>query len=104
MSKQGLSMDNSTKYIQDCYELLYDLEIIASKYQYSVQFLGKSKDYYSIILCQNRRASNDLLHNLNQKMEQISECFNDARIRPLLRQGKKLLNERMKQLVKRYKM
>lgn len=96
-------MDESTKYIQDCYELLYDLHVVASKYQYSVQFLGKSKDYYSIILCQNRRASNDLLYNLNQKMTQISECFSDSRIRPLLRQGKKLLNERIERLMKRYK-
>ncbi len=96
-------MDISTKYVQDCYKLLSDLDIVSNKYQYSIQFLGKSKDYYSIMLCQNRRASNDLLYNLNQKMEQISECFNDSRIRPLLKQGHRILNERIERLIKKYK-
>ncbi len=51
----------------------------------------------------HRRASNDLLYNLNQKMEQISECFSDSRIRSLLQQGHRILNERIERLIKKYK-
>lgn len=95
--------DESAKYVKDCYELLYDMQIIDSKYQFSLQFLGKSKDYYSIMICRKRRASNDLLHLLNEKMAQITECFDDKRLKPLLEQGRKILHERLKLLMARYK-
>lgn len=93
-------MDESTKYVNDCYNLLSEMQIIDSKYQFSEQFLGKSKNYYGVMLCENRRASNDLLYNLNQKMAQINECFNDSRIKPLLVKGVDILNQRFERYLK----
>lgn len=95
--------DESAKYVKDCYELLLKMGIIDSKYQFSIQFLGKSKDFYSVMICRKRRASNDLLHQLNEKMTQITECFKDERLKPLLQQGRKILNKRVELLTKKYK-
>lgn len=95
--------DESAKYVKDCYELLSEMQIIDSKYQFSMQFLQKSKDYYSILICQKRKASNDLLYNLNQKMIQLSECFKDERLKPLLQRGQQILQKRVELLAKRYK-
>ena len=95
-------MDDSTKYIDECFKVLLDLEIIDSKYQFSEQFLGKCKNYYGVICSEKRKASNDLLYNLNQKMKQIAECFDDERLKPLVAKGKSILKERIAKIVERF--
>lgn len=96
-------MDESAKYVNDCYNLLLEMQIIVSKRQYSQQFLGKNENFYGVMLCENRRASNDVLYNLNQKMTQLAECFKDERLKPLLQRGQQILQKRIELLAKRYK-
>lgn len=89
--------DDSLKYVNECYEVLKDMDIIDSKYQFSKQFLGKCANYYGVMLCENRKAPNDMLYHLNQKMAQLTECFNDSRLKPLLDKGVDILNKRFEQ-------
>lgn len=92
--------DESLKYVNECYEVLKDMDIIDSKYQFSKQFLGKCANYYGVMICENRKAPNDMLYHLTQKMAQLAECFNDNRLKPLLDKGTDLLNKRFEQYFK----
>ncbi len=92
-------MDESTQYVQDCFNLLMELRIIDSQFQFSKQFLDRCKNYYGVMRAEQRRAPNDMLHHLNSKMEQLSECFQDERILELANQGQKILNSRFEQFM-----
>lgn len=93
-------MNDSLSYIIQCYNLLKEMNIIESKYQFSRQFLNSCPNYYSVMISQNRKVPNHMLHYLNKKIKQISECFNDKRIKPLLIEGVDLLNKRLEKFVK----
>lgn len=92
--------DESLKYVNECYEVLKDLNIIDSKYQFSKQFLNRCPNYYGVMICENRSAPNNMLYYLNQKMTQITECFNDNRLQPLLKKGADILNKRLERYFK----
>ncbi len=95
-------MDESAKYVQDCFELLIELGIIDSQFQFSQQFLNRCKNYYGVMRAEKRRAPNDMLYHLNGKMQQLSECFHDVRLSELATTGQKILNDRFERFMARY--
>ncbi len=94
-------MDESTQYVKDCFELLIELGIIDTQYQFSKQFLNRCKNYYGVMRAEKRRAPNDMLYHLNGKMQQLSECFEDVRLSNLATMGRKILNERFERFMAR---
>ncbi len=94
-------MDESTQHIKDCFDLLIELGIIDSQWQFSAQFLNACKNYYSVIQSQKRQVPNNMLHYLNGKMTQLTECFQDERILELANQGHNILNSRFEQFMTR---
>lgn len=93
--------DESLDYVNECYNVLKDMDVVSSKTQYSQQFLGTiSPNYYGVMLCENRKAPNDMLYHLNQKMAQLTECFNDSRLKPLLDKGTDILNKRFERYLR----
>ncbi len=92
-------MDESAQYVQDCFKLLMELGIIDSQFQFSEQFLNACKNYYSVMRAEHRRAPNDMLHHLNGKMEQLSECFDDKRLSELANHGRTILNARFERFM-----
>lgn len=89
------------KYVNDCYDLLMELEIIDSKYQFSEQFLGQCKNYYGVMLSENRRPTNNMLYNLSEKMEQLSECFTEPQFKQLAEDGQQILMSRLDKYLSR---
>ncbi len=94
-------MDESTQHIKDCFDLLLELGIIDSQWQFSAQFLNSCKNYYSVIQSQRRQVPNNMLHHLNGKMTQLTECFQDERILELANQGRNILNSRFERFMAR---
>lgn len=92
--------DESLDYVNECYAVLKNLNIVDSKYQFSKQFLGRCANYYGVMICEKRKTPNDILYHLNQKMAQLVECFQDERLKPLLEQGQKILNTRFERYLK----
>ena len=83
-------------YVNRCCQLLQELGIIDSQYQFSEQFLGRSKNYYGVVLCENRNVNTDVLYELVQNMKQLKECFADKQeIQKLIQKGQELLHKRI---------
>lgn len=89
-------MNASFKYINKCQQLLKKLNLIESNYQFSTQFLNKSKHYYA--LCQTgREPSINSLHHLINNIHQLNETiFNkNPLIDKLINEGKQIIDERI---------
>ncbi len=95
-------MDESAQYVQDCFNLLMELGIIDSQFQFSKQFLDRCKNYYGVMRAEKRKAPNDMLYHLNGKMEQLSECFDDKRLKTLSTRGRNILNSRVEQFMTKH--
>lgn len=90
-------MNKSFNYVNKCQRMLKALKLIESNYQFSTQFLNKSKHYYA--LCQTgREPSINSIYNLVNNITQLNETIlnHNPLVEQLLNQGKSLINERIK--------
>lgn len=90
-------MNTSFHYINKCQRMLKMLNLIESNYQFSTQFLNKSKHYYA--LCQTgREPSINSIYNLVNNITQLNETIlnHNPLVEQLLNQGRSLINERIK--------
>lgn len=90
-------MNKSFNYLNKCQKMLKMLNLIESNYQFSTQFLNKSKHYYA--LCQTgRQPSINSIYNLVNNINQLNETIlnNNPLVEKLLNQGRSLINERIK--------
>lgn len=90
-------MNKSFNYINKCQKLLKALKLIESNYQFSKEFLNKSKHYYA--LCQTgREPSINSIYNLVNNINQLNETIlnHNPLVEKLLNQGRSLINERIK--------
>lgn len=90
-------MSKSFNYINKCQKILKMLNLIESNYQFSKEFLNKSKHYYA--LCQTgREPSINSIYNLVNNINQLNETIlnHNPVVEQLLNQGRSLINERIK--------
>ena len=73
-----------------------NLNLIESKYQFSTQFLNKSKHYYA--LCQTgREPSINSIYNLVNNINQLNETIfnNNPLVDKLIDEGKQIIDDRI---------
>lgn len=90
-------MNKSFHYVNKCQRMVKALKLIESNYQFSKEFLNKSKHYYA--LCQaGREPSINSIYNLVNNINQLNETIlnHNPLVEQLLNQGKSLINERIK--------
>ncbi len=96
-------ISESTEYMKKCYLYLKKLGIIKSQHQFSKEFLNKSQDYMSMIICESRKpainAINNLLHNLNELYSLYEEFDNKEAVNRnlyyLIDRGQRIITKRI---------
>ena len=90
-------MNKSFNYVNKCQRLLKALNLIESNYQFSKEFLNKSKHYYALCLT-GREPSINSIYNLVNNITQLNETIlnHNPLVEQLLNQGRSLINERIK--------
>ena len=96
-------ISESTEYMKKCYLYLKKLGIIKSQHQFSKEFLNKSQDYMSMVICESRKpainAINNLLHNLNELYALYEEFDNREAINRnlyhLIDKGQRIITKRI---------
>ena len=76
--------------------MLKMLKLIESNYQFSTQFLNKSKHYYA--LCQTgREPSINSIYNLVNNINQLNETIfnNNPLVDKLIDEGKQIIDDRI---------
>ena len=53
------------------------------------------------MLSENRRPTNNMLYNLSEKMEQLSECFTEPQFKQLAEDGQQILMSRFDKYLSR---
>ena len=89
-------MTKSFHYVNKCQRMLKMLNLIESNYQFSTQFLNKSKHYYA--LCQTgREPSINSIYNLVNNINQLNETIfnNNPRVDKLIDEGKQIIDDRI---------
>ncbi|MBQ6854151.1 MAG: hypothetical protein IJO11_01760 [Alphaproteobacteria bacterium] len=89
-------MNKSFHYINKCQRMLKMLNLIESNYQFSTQFLNKSKHYYA--LCQTgREPSINSIYNLVNNINQLNETIfnNNPLVDKLIDEGKQIIDDRI---------
>ena len=91
-------MNKSFHYLNKCQRMLKMLKLIESNYQFSTQFLNKSKHYYALCQTRTREPSINSLCNLVNNITQLNETIlnHNPLVEQLLNQGRSLINERIK--------
>ena len=64
-------------YIKKCYLCLRKLGIIKSQHQFSREFLNKSQEYMSMIICENRKPSINSIHNLFKNLNELYSLYEE---------------------------
>ena len=64
-------------YIKKCYLYLRKLVIIKSQHQFSREFLNKSQEYMSMIICENRKPSINSIHNLFKNLNELYSLYEE---------------------------
>ena len=96
-------INEDTEYMKKCYLYLKKLGIIKSQHQFSREFLNKSQDYMSMVICESRKpainAINNLLHNLNELYALYEEFDNKEAINRnlyyLIDKGQRIITKRI---------
>ena len=89
-------MNKSFHYLNKCQRILKMLKLIESNYQFSTQFLNKSKHYYA--LCQTgREPSINSIYNLVNNINQLNETIfnNNPLVDKLIDEGKQIIDDRI---------
>lgn len=89
-------MNKSFHYLNKCQRMLKMLKLIESNYQFSTQFLNKSKHYYA--LCQTgREPSINSIYNLVNNINQLNETIfnNNPLVDKLIDEGKQIIDDRI---------
>ncbi len=91
-------MNKSFNYLNKCQKMLKMLNLIESNYQFSKEFLNKSKHYYALCQTRTREPSINSLCNLVNNITQLNETIlnHNPLVEKLLNQGRSLINERIK--------
>ena len=64
-------------YIKKCYLYLRKIGIIKSQHQFSREFLNKSQEYMSMIICENRKPSINSIHNLFKNLNELYSLYEE---------------------------
>lgn len=95
--KTSSMSDEELQFLELCQTLLRKLGFIKTTYQFSEQFMNKSKHYYSMLLSEGRKCSIDGLHNLiknievlNDNPETSSRYFDDV-----IAKGERIITKRL---------
>lgn len=90
-------------FMKECCERLQQMGIIKSRYQFCEEFLNKSPHYLSMILCENRVPSIDVLHFLLENLKSLSFAFQSAnenseiahQLKPLIYKGQAIISSHL---------
>ena len=84
------------RYITKVYKYLRKLGLCESQYQFSTQYLNKSKYYYSVILCEQRSPSIDAVNNLIKNIGTLNEGLTKQMyLNELYEEGEKIITKRL---------
>ncbi len=95
--KEPTMSDEELQFLELCQKLLRKLGFIKTSYDFSEQFMGKSKHYYSMLLSEGRQCSIDGLHNLIKNIETLNDvpATSSKYLDDLIEKGNKLLTKRL---------
>lgn len=77
-------------YVKLCYEMLKQLGLIETQYQFSEQLLNKSKFYYSMLISEGRKPS---IHSMQRLVSNMKELL------PLYKKENKLQFNQLNNLI-----
>ena len=84
------------KFLDYCSNILRKLGYIKTQYEFSEQFLGKSKHYTSMLMTEQREPSIDALHNLITNISDLNDGVNSSKyLDELYSKGYDLLTKRL---------
>lgn len=84
------------QFLNLCQKMLRRLGFIKNNYEFSEQFMGKSKHYYGMILSENRSPSIDALHNVLKNISVLNDGVNASKyLDNLYDRGYNLLTKRL---------
>ncbi len=72
---QQISED--TECIKKCYLYLKKLGLVKSQHQFCKEFLNKSQEYLSMIICENRKPSVNSIHNLYKNLSELHSLYEE---------------------------
>lgn len=75
--RYNLEQEEDSEFIKECCCYLQKLGIVRTQKQFSQQFLGKSQDYLSMIICEKRQPPINILHMLVQNLIQIQPIYEE---------------------------
>ena len=93
--------DDEAAFVVKCYKYLLVLGVIRTKAEFSVNYLGKSKDYMAVMQTKNRKPSINCLHNLIKTMEDTAATQEDkqptsaTRLNRLITEGRDFITKRI---------
>ena len=99
-----IRQDNSdTEFMKECCRYLQSLKLVRSQHDFCVGFLNKSKHYLSVILCEHRRPSVNILHTLVYNLKQAKSVYDEyefkeetvEKLNKLIDKGTTLINKRI---------
>ncbi len=101
-----LNQDNrDTEFMKECCQYLQRLGLVKSQHDFCVGFLNKSQHYLSVILCEHRHPSVNILHNLVQNLKQAQSVYDEYEFKEdisqhfnyLINKGSTIINKRIYQ-------
>lgn len=87
--------DEENAFINLCQKTLRKLGFCSNQYQFSEQFMNKSKHYASQVLNEERRASVSAMNNLVKNIEVLNEQENNPNLTKLHQLGEKILTRKI---------
>ncbi len=64
-------------FIKKSYLYLRKLGLVKSQHQFSKEFLNKSQEYLSMIICENRKPSVNAVHNLYKNLSELYSLYEE---------------------------
>lgn len=97
--------NNDAEFMKECCRYLQSLKLVSSQHDFCVGFLNKSKHYLSVILCEHRRPSVNILHTLVYNLKQAKSVYDEYEYKEdivehlgkLIDKGTILINKRIQQ-------
>lgn len=94
-AKTSTMSDEEQRFLILCQKVMRKLGLVRNVYEFSEQFMGKSKHYYSMLLSENRQCSIDGLHNLIKNIEALNEMNHNQYLDKLYTDGQQILTKRL---------
>ena len=88
--------DKELQFLNVCQKLLRKLGFIQNRYQFSEQFMERSKHYFGMLLSENRQPSIDALYTIVKNIKILNDGVNASKdLDYLYKKGQQLLDKKL---------